>query len=79
MSDDKQQQDLATQIKTNHKSGEFDKALEISNRVLKSDPPDLEACNARWRLIAEKSEPFQNLFSLIKTAIGNTALEVQIL
>ena len=53
MSDDKHQQDLATQIKNYHRSGEFDKALEISNRVLKSDPPDLEAYDARWRLIAE--------------------------
>ena len=53
MSDDKHQQDLATQIKNYHRSGEFDKALEISNRVLKSDPPDLEAYNSRWRLIAE--------------------------
>ena len=53
MSDDKQQQDLATQIKNYHRSGEFDKALEISNRVLKSDPPDLEAYDSRWRLIAE--------------------------
>ena len=52
MSDDKQQ-DLATQIKNYHKSGEFDEALEISNRVLKSNPPDLEAYNSRWRLIAE--------------------------
>ena len=52
MSDDKQQ-DLATQIKNYHRSGEFDKALEISNRVLKSDPPDLEAYDSRWRLIAE--------------------------
>ena len=49
----KHQQDLATQIKTLHKSGEFDKALEISKRVLKSDPPDLEAYDSRWRLIAK--------------------------
>ena len=49
----KHQQDLATQIKTLHKSGEFDKALKISKRVLKSDPPDLEAYDARWRLIAK--------------------------
>ncbi|MCY3553592.1 MAG: redoxin domain-containing protein [Candidatus Poribacteria bacterium] len=53
MSDDKHQQDLVTQIKNYHRSGEFDKALEISNRVLKSDPPDLEAYDSRWRLIAE--------------------------
>ena len=53
MSDDKHQQDLATQIKNYHRSGEFDKALEISNRVLKSDPSDLEAYDSRWRLIAE--------------------------
>lgn len=51
--DNMHQQDLATQIKTLRKSGEFDKALEISNRVLKSDPPDLEAYDARWRLIAK--------------------------
>lgn len=37
------QQNLATQIKNHHKSGEFDKALEISTRTLKSNPPDLEA------------------------------------
>ena len=53
MSDDKHQQDLATQIKNYRRSGEFDKALEISNRVLKSDPPDLKAYDARWELIAE--------------------------
>ena len=49
----KHQQDLATQIKTLHKSGEFEKALEISERALKSDPVDLEAYDARWRLIAK--------------------------
>ena len=52
MSDDKQQ-DLATQIKNYHRSGEFDKALEISERALKSEPVDLEAYDARWRLIVE--------------------------
>ena len=49
----KHQQDLATQIKTLHKSGELDKALEISERALKSDPVDLEAYDARWRLIVK--------------------------
>ena len=49
----KHQQDLATQIKTLHKSGELDKALELSERVLKSDPPDLKAYDARWRLIVK--------------------------
>ena len=53
MSGDKQQQDLATQIKNHHRSGEFDKALEISKGALKSNPPDLEAYDARWGLIAE--------------------------
>ena len=53
MSDDTQQQDLATQIKNHHRSGEFDKALEISKGALKSNPPDLEAYDARWELIAE--------------------------
>ena len=52
MSDDKQQ-DLATQIKNHRRSGEFDKALEISKGALKSDPPDLEAYDSRWELIAE--------------------------
>ena len=49
----KKKQDLATQIKNHQKSGDFDKALEISKRVLKSDPPDLKAYDARWRLIAK--------------------------
>ncbi len=53
MSDDKHQQDLATQIKNHRRSGEFDKALEISKGTLKSDPPDLEAYDSRWELIAE--------------------------
>ena len=53
MSDGKHQQDLATQIKNYHTSGEFDKALEISTRTLESDPLDLEAYDARWRLIVE--------------------------
>ena len=52
MSDDKQQ-DLATQIKNYLRSGEFDKALEISKGALKSNPPDLEAYDSRWELIAE--------------------------
>ena len=53
MSDDKHQQDLATQIKNYLRSGEFDKALEISKGALKSNPPDLEAYDSRWKLIAE--------------------------
>ena len=53
MPDDDHQQDLATQIKNYHRSGEYDKALEISARALESDPADLEAYGSRWRLIAE--------------------------
>ena len=53
MSDDNRQQDLATQIKNYQKSGEFDKALEISASALESDPVDLEAYDSRWELIAE--------------------------
>ena len=53
MSDDKHQQDLAAEIKNYHRSGEFDKALEISKGALKSNPPDLEAYDSRWELIAE--------------------------
>ena len=53
MPSNNQQQNLATQITNYHRSGEFDKGLEISNRVLKSDPPDLKAYDSRWRLIAE--------------------------
>ena len=52
MSDDKHQQDLATQIKNHRRSGEFDKALEISKGALKSNPPNLEAYDSRWELIA---------------------------
>ena len=53
MSIDNHQQDLATQIREHHRSGEFDKALEISTHALESNPADLEACGSRWRLIAE--------------------------
>ena len=53
MSDDKDQQDLATQIQNHRRSGEFDKALEISKGALKSNPPNLEAYDSRWELIAE--------------------------
>ena len=53
MSDDNHQQDLATQIREHHRSGEFDKALEISARAVESNPADLEACGSRWRLIVE--------------------------
>ena len=53
MSDNNHQQDLATQIENYHRSGEFDKALEIGERALKSNPADLKACSSRWRLIAE--------------------------
>ena len=51
--EDRKLQDLATQIETHRKLGEFDKALEISKRALKSDPPDLEAYDSRWRLITK--------------------------
>lgn len=50
---DKKMQDLATRIKNHQKSGDFDKALEISAQALKSDPVDLEAYDIRWRLIVK--------------------------
>ena len=53
MPSNNQQQNLATQIKNHHRSGEFDKALEISAQTLKSNPPNLEAYGSRWKLIAE--------------------------
>ena len=53
MSNNNPQQDLATQIGEHHRSGELDKALEISERALKSNPADLKACSSRWELIAE--------------------------
>ena len=53
MSDNNHQQDLATQIETHHRSGELDKALEISERALESNPADLEAYDSRWGLIAK--------------------------
>ena len=52
MSNDNHQQDLTTQIENHHRSGEPDKALEISARAMKSNPPDLKACRSRWELIA---------------------------
>ena len=53
MPDKNHQQDLATQIENHRRSGEFDKALEISGHALKSNPADLKACGSRWRLIGE--------------------------
>ena len=53
MSADNHQQDLATQIREHHRSGELAKALEISARAMESNPPDLKACGSRWELIAE--------------------------
>ena len=53
MPSNNQQQNLVTQIKNHHRSGEFDKALEISVRALESNPANLEAYSSRWRLIAE--------------------------
>ena len=53
MADEDHQQDLAVRIENYHRSGEFDKALEISARALESDPADLEAYDSRWKLIAE--------------------------
>ena len=54
MSDDNHQQDLAAQIREHHRSGELDKALEISERALESNPADLKAYGSRWELIAER-------------------------
>ena len=48
-----QQQNLATQITNHHRSGEFDKALEISARALASNPVNLKAYSSRWHLIGE--------------------------
>ncbi len=53
MLENNHQQDLATQIENYHRSGEFDKALKISERVLESNTADLKACDSRWRLIAD--------------------------
>ena len=53
MSADNHQQDLATQIREHHRSGELDKALEISARAMESDPVDLKVYESRWRLIPE--------------------------
>ena len=53
MPSNNQQQNLVTQITNHHRSGEFDKALEISTRALESNPANLKAYSARWRLIGE--------------------------
>ena len=43
MSDNNHQQDLATQIRELHRSGELHKALEISERALESNPGRFES------------------------------------
>ena len=75
MSDDTQQQDLATQIKNYQKSGEFDKALEISASALESDPVDLEAYDSRWELIAEmfsREDAQKRIYPEIETLLADT-------
>ena len=73
MSNDNHQQDLATQIENHHRSGEFDKALEISAHALESNPADLEACGSRWRLIAEmfpEEEAKKRIHPEIESVLG---------
>ena len=53
MPSNNQQQNLAAQIENHYKSGEFDRALELSARALGSNPANLEAYSSRWKLIAE--------------------------
>ena len=74
MSDDNHQQDLATQIENHHRSGEFDKALEISERAVESNPVDLKACGSRWKLIAdmfpEEEEGKRRIHPEIESVLG---------
>ena len=53
MSQNKEQQNLTSQIEDFHRSGEFSKALEISQQALKTNPPDLKAYDARWSLMTD--------------------------
>ncbi len=53
MSENKEEQNLSKQINNLRRSGEFNKALEISEQVLKFNPPDLKAYSARWGLMTE--------------------------
>ena len=53
MLEENHQEDLATQIKSYHQAGEFDKALEISTRAVESNPADLDVYDLRWSLIAK--------------------------
>ena len=73
MSDNNHQQDLATQVENYHRSGEFDRALEISARALESNPVDLKACSSRWRLIAEmfpEEEAEKRIHPEIESVLG---------
>ena len=75
MSNDNHQQDLATQIENHHRSGEFDKALEISERAVESNPADLKACGSRWELIAEmfpEEEAGKRVRPEIESVLRNT-------
>ena len=75
MSADNHQQDLATQIREHHRSGELDKALEISARAMESNPVDLEACDSRWRLIGEmfpEEEANKRVRPEIESLLGDT-------
>ncbi len=52
MSDEHIEHNLISHIRDSFEAGEFEQALEISTRALKTDPVDLEVYDLRWQVIA---------------------------
>ncbi len=52
MSDKHNKHNLISHIRDSFEAGEFEQALEISTRALKTDPVDLEVYDLRWQVIA---------------------------
>ena len=72
MSENKEQQNLSKQIDNLRRSGEFNKALEISEQVLKSNPPDFDAYNTRWDLMTEmfsETDAKERIYPEIETVL----------
>lgn len=72
MLENKEQQTLSEQINDLCRSREFDKALEISEQVLESNPPDLKAYNTRWELMTDifsETEAKERIYPEIETVL----------
>ena len=81
MSDEHNEHHLISHIRDSFDAGEFEQALEISTRALKTDPVDLEVYGLRWQVIARlfsdeeaKEKIHSEVENLLKTLPETTEL-----